>query len=271
MQSSAEYSFEMQEKVSAIEILGQNFGIWMVAGTAGLILLVWGLVVYGRRRWRHSPTQDTAVPEIDGTSSGEGFELVDRTDTWSKVGVLLLINGFWWGMVYLMYWKSDGGIYSSIFSGVFAVAGLLLVYGLVVQTLTVWHLEPGVLTVTSWPISLGQTIPVRFERAFKKAVDVTRVEATLRCREVARYQRGTDVHEAQETVYDKKLPEFSPPPGVPMVRHQWEVSIPQDGAPSFEAHRNEILWELVVNLSINGSPDDDSVFPLWVRPVIHRD
>lgn len=158
-----------------------------------------------------------------------------------------------------------------LFGALFVLVGLFLIVQVVRRFITGRRFAPPELIVPRWPLFLGARTPILYRRAVRgAAAQVERISAKLVCTEVATYTQGTDTRTVREKLWEETLPDVQPQRGVEIAEARWEIRIPSDLPPSFEAYRNQIIWTVEVTLHVASFPDDLTHFQLLVRPEIAR-
>lgn len=155
-----------------------------------------------------------------------------------------------------------------IVPAIFCLVGLVLLAILVRQGVIASQFKPGELTVSAWPLRLGDDLNVVFRRGVRGNIEVRQVQAKLVCTEVVRYRVGTDTHTAREVVWEEQLPTPALTPGANGVECYWRIHLPDDGPPSFETNNNTVVWSVDVRLHNQLFPDAQSSFSLLVLPEV---
>jgi hypothetical protein len=172
------------------------------------------------------------------------------------------------GIFFVSRLNGSGPDYAALFiPGIFCLIGLVLIGVLVRRFIIAAGFSPAELTIGKWPLRMGEAITVTFRRR-SRGITVERVEAWLRCTEVAEYRVGTDTRTVREVVWEQALPQPPLLPDVSSVEASWPVAIPLAGPPSFSAYRNTVVWSLDVTLRNRNFPDATSSFVLLVRPEV---
>lgn len=233
-------------------------------------------------------TDASVLPAIEPRQTAEGYLLIDTSDSWVKVGCLFFIAIFWnavvlwvgftvllWGFTVLRSGGRPEGIH--FFSMLLlmlllffmllllAVVGLLLIFFTIRAALISFRLAPGQLTLSRWPLRLGEEVEVVFHRATKGGARVEKIRGSLYLKERATYTAGTKRHTVTREVQRTQLPEVPVMPGAPATA-VWRIRIPLEGPSSFSRRNNSLEWTLKVDLTVAGAPDDNSVFQLLVVP-----
>jgi hypothetical protein len=221
----------------------------------------------GLERWAWFPkAQKNRRPGLNG-----GVRLQPETTALMVaigLGIFAVIwNGFIGTIFYFMITETAKSppLFAKIIVGVMLLAGLGILWAALHAAARVFMTGETYLDVSAEPVSPGQTISWALIQ--KGSYDVREAKAVLLCRETVRYTVGTDTVTKTETV---RTIEIAPPqPGkADSIRPVMEgrLSIPPDGAPSFNMPNNRIEWGIETELIIDGRPDVKAFFPIRVIP-----
>ena len=249
-----------------------------------LVVLGAGLVHYGRlraaRRARmqmqlergqsgfspDDPILDI-LPPVD--LSRGSVVLESKSSRWTRLAGVTFAALFWNGIIGVfanVAWKShERGRpewFLTIFLVPFVLVGVGLVFGIIHALLAVGNARPRVIASTRAP-KLGERVNLEWQFEGRTA-PLERVRLTLRGREEATYQVGTDTRTSSETFYEETLAEI-PTPACGLGGHT-TFRIPDEAMHSFESEHNKIIWELELEGEIRRWPDVKETYPLVVFP-----
>lgn len=206
-----------------------------------------------------------------------GFLLQDKSDSWSwpkfVLGCILTLalNG---GAIALLVNTDRDAELPVVVLLLLLGGGMISLIALVNRSLAVSRILPGQILLPRYPLKMGEEIPVTFRRQLRRNLRVQRsgsLHASLVCVERVRYRVGTDTRTETHTVWEQALPQSTVEAGSHQVEVHWQVKIPRQGPPSFEAPDNQIRWGLGVWLELPGLVKDDSNFALLVEPEVLDD
>lgn len=222
-------------------------------------------------------------PIVEPTFKNGSYTLVDRMDSWNVVYGLgigaLLLTGMDIGFAYILLSKLGGSLVSTIltvgfaviFLGGFAFVTLLIWMVFFAQWRVVGRYQPGELSLSHWPLRLGDDVTVTFQRCIRgnrRFQSSGTLEAKLLCSERVIYRQGTSTRKAYAPIFEIDLGTQPLLPGSKEVRGRWQINIPVTGPPSVETPHNQLRWHLEVWLRQPDAVDDDSIFCLKVLPEV---
>jgi hypothetical protein len=209
------------------------------------------------RRERAAPSPSGRVT-LEPTSSPVG-----------KLVVIILVAGFWNGIVSVFVWqavqgwmKGQGEWFLTIFMIPFVLVGLVLIGGIVYQFLALFNPRPK-LIVSSNAVPLGGAVELDWELS-GRTDRIAALTIKLEGREEATYRRGTDTHTDTEVFREVVIAEERDP--FNMAGGRAEFTVPADTMHSFEADNNKVVWALKVQGEIASWPDVDDEFEFRVLP-----
>jgi hypothetical protein len=237
----------------------------------GLFLLIW---IVGSRIKGASPklalVTDPASPfgvanpqgDVDGP-----VELKPQSTPLGKLLGTILISLIWNGITWVGILASfrDGNRPEGClmaFLAVFALVGLLLIYGMLRQFLVLFNPRPK-LTLSPGALPLGETIYLQWRLAGGTG-GVRRLAVTLEGREEASYRSGTSNYTDKEVF--ARIPLVDTTDSYQMATGSTSFRVPADTMPSFRAEHNRIIWTIKAQLEIANWPDSDEEFEVLVRP-----
>lgn len=233
-------------------------------GAAGAGLVVGGATV-----------RESAAGPAAMTQGGAGLPAVPRGPVTlkpakSRLGgfiAMLLFTLVWDGIVGVALWAvyRDGKLFHdgciTVFLGVFALVGVLLLIALPGQFLALFN--PRAELVLSAPIAPGAPAALawRFEGATSR---ISRLTMQIEGREEATYRRGTDSVTDKRTFARLSLLDTTDPNQ--MVAGETAVLLPADTMHSFKSSHNKIVWTLKLHGEIARWPDIADEVTLTVYP-----
>jgi uncharacterized protein DUF3592 len=261
-------------------VLKRGFSARYLVGLVGLIFLLPGLigmiwvVSAGRKRKAPSLLVDAASPfgvtDPQGEASAAGpVELRPQAGPVGKLFGMIFVSLFWNGIVWTIGWfailgqpeKRPEGC-AIAFLSIFALIGLLLIYGTFRQLLILFNPRPK-LTLSPGSPSIGGTTYLQW-RLSGGTGGVQHLKITLEGREEAQYRRGTN------TATDKEIfaviPLVDATDSYQMASGSTSFVVPADTMPSFRSDHNKIVWTIKAQLEIANWPDSDEEFEVLVRP-----
>lgn len=222
------------------------------------------------------PASADALPRLMIQQRPEGYVLSDAarsgyhtiflmvfTVIWNLVSCPIVLAFLFSGASHRFPLVLISGGVSLLFGGI----GIVLIVFLIRRLLIAARFQAAELVFHHWPLRLGESIDVSFRRQ-SRGVQMTQVEAGLRCTEVASYKVGTDRSTVRELVWEQPLAAVPLAPGARAAEATWRIQIPSDAPPSFDTMDNSIEWKLDIKLRNAGFPDADSSFILVVLPEV---
>lgn len=131
------------------------------------------------------------------------------------------------------------------------------------------RLERATLLVRPWPLRLGESATVRFEKRLKKHAAVDAVSARLICIEETVTSSGRDQAVKREIRFELPLDTTAARIDGRTVRDEWHFEIPDTGLPSFAVKSNKIQWRVETITECGGAPVEAG-FELLVIPEVAR-
>lgn len=239
----------------------------------GIIGFVWAL---GQVLPKRSPAPAAAVrlePGVpfdvanpQGDVSGP-IELKPKATPLGKLIGAIFASVLWNGITWTIIWfavirsqEREGCVVA--FLALFALIGLLLIYGMFRQFLVLFNPRPR-LTLSPASLRLGETAYLQW-RLTGATGGARRLQVTLEGKEEVRYRRGTDTH--TETKPFATLPIVDSSDSYQMLSGSTSFAVPADSLPSFASENNKVFWTLKAQLEIANWPDSDEEFEILVRP-----
>jgi hypothetical protein len=216
----------------------------------------------------------SVLPKVHYEQTAEGVRL-SKGGTSRLTAIVLLIAcvlgiAFSLGMSLLFYTIFSGSMWW-LLPAVFVIIGVLLLLLAVRQLMVVNAFGPVELFMDNIPLTLGQTVNIRYRRSMHGNYNVTAVSGSLVCQEWVRYRIGTKVRTASKELcsLDLASPErvVSPLGDIDVA---WTISIPRNMPPSFEATDNAIKWLLRVSVQVERFPDPHIELLLPIQPEVIR-
>jgi hypothetical protein len=258
-------------------VLRRSFSARYLIGLFGLMFFLPGLFVViwalGAVRGRAAPVtlvSDPAAPfgvtnpqgDVDGP-----VELKPQATPLGKlIGLIfasLIWNGIVWAII-LVSFRDQGRPEGCLiaFLAVFALIGLLLIYGTFRQFLVLFNPRPK-LTLSPGSLPLGGTVYLQW-RLSGGTGGVRHFKVTLEGKEEARYRRGTNNYTDREVF--ALIPLVDTANEYQMATGSTSFVLPADTIPSFRAEHNRIVWTIKAQLEIANWPDSEEEFEVLVRP-----
>lgn len=235
----------------------------------GLFLLVWILNSH-RKPANLALATDPASPfgvtnpqgDVDGPA-----ELKPQATPLGKLIGMIFISLFWNGITWagiLLSFRDQGRPEGCLiaFLSIFALVGLLLIYGTFRQFLVLFNPRPK-LTLSPGSLPLGGTAYLQW-RLSGGTGGVRRLSVVLEGREEASYRRGTNNYTDKEIF--ALIPLVDTTNEYQMANGSTSFTLPADTMPSFRAEHNRIVWTIKAHLEVASWPDSDEEFEVLVRP-----
>lgn len=171
-------------------------------------------------------------------------------------------NGIsWFGMV--MVWRDESWI-GIAFLSLFVLIGAAAFVGVGYVALAMFN--PTVrLTINRRDVPLGETLRIQWQLIGRPG-RLKAFRLTLEATEKATYQRGTDTVTDTHVFRVVQIAHVTDRRTLITARDDAQVVIPSDSMHSFEASRNEIVWQLRAHGEIARWPDVNDTWPLTVLP-----
>ena len=212
------------------------------------------------------PGAPFGVVNPQGDVSGP-VELKPKVSPLGKLIGLILASLIWNGITWTIAWfavirtqEREGCVV--VFLAVFALIGLLLIYGTFRQLLVLFNPRPR-LTLSPASLKLGEVAYLQW-RLTGATGGARRLLVTLEGKEEVRYRRGTSTH--TETKAFATLPIVDSTDSYQMLSGSTSFAVPADTLPSFASENNKVVWTLKAQLEIANWPDSDEEFEILVRP-----
>jgi hypothetical protein len=151
--------------------------------------------------------------------------------------------------------------------------GLVLVLGvwaLIRAAIVAKRLGDATLTVSHYPLRLGETFEVAYEQEVRATHEIGFVALTLRCEELARYRVGTDTHTVKHMALEEErtlLEAGTATPEAPLASAA-TFQIPAHAMHSFDQSHNKFTWTLKLRADIAKLPDYVAECKLEVLPLL---
>lgn len=224
----------------------------------------------------HLPTAigPTVLPDVRAESRPGGFALVRQAGGDLSVvlpivgGGFVLVGGF---VGLIQYTVGGSGWPVGL---IFLLVGLGLLGSLGWKLFRRATLGDAELLFPRLPLRLGEPMTVRFsQRRFRGRAPVQGISAWIKCDEWVRYRQGTDTRTDTVTLWEAQLPgQIADPLGAAeFLTGTWQLRLPPEFPPSFDASDNKLRWTFTVHVDIPGRPDIRNAFILPVVPEVVRD
>ncbi|MDY7008587.1 MAG: hypothetical protein SWX82_32870 [Cyanobacteriota bacterium] len=116
--------------------------------------------------------------------------------------------------------------------------------------------HPGELYLSHYPLKLGDRCQIRYRRPLRSGVSLKKnsdLRTSLLCSEAKVTGRKTKRKSFKQIILEQPLINQTIPAGTQAVEFRIPIEIPKHGTPSIETDRNRIIWEIEVNLQLEGS------------------
>jgi hypothetical protein len=262
-------------------VLARSFSLSYLVGLFGLLfflpglfVLVWGIGNrdnLGKGKTASlglvtDPALPFGVTNPQGDVDGPVELKPQATPEGKLIGLIfasLIWNGLVWTVILVSFRNSsrpEGCLIA--FLAVFALVGLLLVYGTLRQFLVLFNPRPK-LTLSPGSLPLGGTVYLQW-RLSGGTGGVRRLKITLEGKEEAQYRSGTSTSTDKETF--ALIPLVDTGGSYQMANGSTSFVMPADTMPSFRAEHNRIVWTIKAQLEIANWPDSEEEFEVLVRP-----
>ena len=260
----------------SMAVLVRNFSLRYLLGLFGLLFFLPGLFVLvwainsRRQPAKLAPVTDPAsafgVTNPQGDVDGPVELKPQATPLGKLIGMIfasLIWNGITWAIILATFRdgkRPEGCLIA--FLAVFALIGLLLIYGTFRQFLVLFNPRPK-LTLSPGSPPLGGTVYLQW-RLSGGTGGVRHLTVTMEGREEASYRRGTNNYTDKEVFARLQLVDTTD--SYQMANGSTSFNLPADTMPSFRADHNKIIWTIKAQLEIANWPDSDEEFEVLVRP-----
>jgi hypothetical protein len=241
----------------------------------GVIGMVWvlsgGLTSGGSKSPAPSVRLDPGAPfgvtNPQGDDAHGAVELKPRSTPLRKLIGLIFASVIWNGLVWTVAWfavvrSGERGPVIIIVLGLFALVGLLVIYGTFRQLLVLFNPRPR-LTLSPGSLKLGEVAYLQW-RLTGATGGARGLRVTLEGKEEVRYRRGTDTHTEIKPFATFSLVESTDP--YQMLSGSTSFAVPADTLPTFASENNKVFWTIKAQLEIANWPDSDEEFEILVRP-----
>lgn len=216
---------------------------------------------------RLDPGAPFGVVNPQGDDLSGPVELKPRATPLGKLIGLIVASLIWNGITWTIIWfaviqprEREGCVVA--FLALFALIGLLLVYGVLRQFLVLFNPRPR-LTLSPASLKLGEVAYLQW-RLTGATGGARRLRVTMEGKEEVRYRRGTNT--ATETKTFATIPIVDSSDSYEMLSGSTSFAMPADTLPSFASANNKVLWTLKAQLEIANWPDSEEEFEILVRP-----
>ena len=209
----------------------------------------------------------------------EGFLWVDVKGSWSTAEVLLSSLGilvycsisfsFFAGWLFsFLATPSWGPLLPLLFVGMFAAAGVGMIWKGLRWLRIVTKFYPGEVVLTSYPLRLGETFRLRFRRPLRRGYTRSLGEITAKwlCYEWVQYLQGTDIETKTHILWEQDLPLMTVSTGTQVVTYETKLTVLPEGPPSLDAQHYQVRWEIHISVDVPGIPKDTALFRFEVTP-----
>lgn len=227
----------------------------------------------------HYVTSNT-IPALQSRKTAQGIIIEPRNnlDQWGILAVaaciLVSIVVIFLDTARHTLTKQPDSIVAFIITLIFIYCFVLF---LVWQVIRLCSFGRPALILSQWPISLGDTVRVRFQCRLR-GVRARQVQAHISCSEWVSYHQevkntrspGTSVILRTEAnpCWSQHLPNITQASGTRHIDAEWEITIPPDLPPSFVSPSGRIEWRLKIAVPNNTFEPAISEFLLYVKPEV---
>ncbi|HVG07985.1 MAG TPA: DUF3592 domain-containing protein [Thermoanaerobaculia bacterium] len=216
---------------------------------------------------RLDPGAPFGVTNPQGDAAHGAIELKPKATPLRKLIGMIFASLIWNGITWTIAWfaviraaEREGCVV--VFLAVFALIGLLLIYGTLRQLLVLFNPRPR-LTLSPGSLKLGEMAYLQW-RLTGATGGARRLQVTLEGKEEVRYRRGTDTH--TETKAFATLPVVDSTDSYQMLSGSTSFAVPPDTLPTFASANNKVVWTIKAQLDIANWPDSEEEFEILVRP-----
>ena len=248
------------------------FGLlFFLPGVLGMFWVLSGGLKSGgsaaARTVKLDPGAPFGVVNPQGDDAHGAIELKPRATPLGKLIGLIFASLIWNGITWTIAWfavirseEREGCVVA--FLALFALIGLLLIYGMLRQFLVLFNPRPR-LTLSPGSLKLGEMAYLQW-RLTGATGGVRRLQVTLEGKEEVRYRRGTDTH--TETKPFATIPIVDSTDSYQMLSGSTSFAVPSDTLPTFASENNKVIWTIKAQLEIANWPDSDEEFEILVQP-----
>jgi len=213
------------------------------------------------------PGAPFGVTNPQGDDAHGAVELKPKATPLGKLIGLIFASLFWNGLVWTVAWFAvirgeERGPVIIIVLGLFALIGLLIIYGTLRQVLVLFNPRPR-LTLSPGSPRLGEVAYLQW-RLTGATGGARSLRVTLEGREEVRYRRGTDTHTEVKAFATLAIVDTSD--SYQLLSGSTSFAVPADSLPTFASENNKVIWTLKAQLEIANWPDSDEEFEILVRP-----
>jgi hypothetical protein len=246
---------------TAIFVIGS---IFFLIGLAGFI---WGIRVLMGVKPAKTPASNglpAAADKADLRPNGYYRLSPEYTTRGQFLGLFLAAifwNGITWGVMGTRCLKGTGP--PLWFFSIFAIVGLLILWGAIYKFFTWTMVGDTTLEVSSSTLSPGQKLDVVISQPGRFIINTLALD--LVCREKATYRAGTDTTTRTEIVREVpliNLTNLSAREG--KVLTQQSITIPHDATMTFDSTNNKVDWLVRIKMTIPRRPDSEQLFRLRI-------
>lgn len=265
------------EAVISRELSGSYFFglfglLFFLPGVLGMVWVLSGGMTGGGSKSpaltvKLDPGAPFGVTNPQGDDAHGAVELKPRATPLRKLVGLIFASLFWNGIVWTIAWFAvirgeERGPVIIIVLGLFALVGLLMIYGTIRQFLVLFNPRPR-LTLSPGSLKLGEVAYLQW-RITGATGGARRLQVTLEGKEEIRYRRGTDTFTEIKPFHTFPLVDSTD--SYQMLSGSTSFSVPADTLPTFASENNKVYWTIKAQLDIANWPDSDEEFEILVRP-----
>lgn len=151
--------------------------------------------------------------------------------------------------------------------------GIFLVYKNFRRLPALLFFQPGRIQISKWPLKLGESTMVRYERNLPSFFNLISVTPHLVCQsslKIALERKMNNVRTSK--IYDEEFPSFRPGKSQGgKITDELEITIPAWAPPSFDTPERKYEWFIEYEFEFNVLPGDTSRCKLHVLPELKED
>jgi len=244
-----------------------QWDLLILGGFASIFALVGGLGILFAGRLSHSKDPVATIQKNEPHSGGPAVLKPKYTPVAKFVGILIgafVWNAFVGVFVYLVFFHDDGRapLFAKIIVGLFALIGVLLVFGAFSSFLALFN--PRIrLTAQTTTVPLGGEFQFTWVVSGRNGM-LRKLRVVFEGREEATYRRGTST--STDTQVFAEIPIFETSEREFLAQGSARVIVPPRLMHTFESSNNKVLWRLRVRGEIPRWPDVDDEYPITVLP-----
>lgn len=134
-------------------------------------------------------------------------------------------------------------------------------------------MQPGRLSISQWPLKLGENARIQYKRDLPNFLNVVRVTPKLVCQSSLKIARDSEHNNVSKSkIYDEEFPPFNPGKSHGgTIIHEFEITIPEWAPPSFDTPDRKYEWYIEYDFEFDFFPGDTSRCKLHVLSELKAD